>query len=228
MELLTLDGLSLNLANQVGSSIQITVINMLRDAREVIQEHLAPKEKLAWAGKPKTGIAFRTSDILLIPFSIIWCGFALFWEATAIGITSGTIFKNGNSESMSFLSLIFPLWGIPFVLFGLYFVFGRFWVDAKRRERCYYGVTDERIIILSGLFHCTTKSISIKNITDLSLDEKANGTGSITFGPSSPFASWFSGWNWPGTGFNSTPSLELINDAKQVYGIIRDIQSHPN
>ena len=45
----------------------------------------------------------------------------------------------------------FRMWGIPFVAVGLYMVFGRFFADAKQRSKTYYGVTSERVIIVSGL-----------------------------------------------------------------------------
>ncbi len=62
----------------------------------------------------------------MIPFSLLWCGFAIFWEVSVLS-TDGP--------------LIFKLWGIPFVIVGLYMAVGRFFIDAKQRAKMYYGVT---------------------------------------------------------------------------------------
>src|SRR6476659_2074117 len=102
---------------------------MWNDPPPIINRELTPGERLLWSGQPLPGIRLRASDAFVIPFSILWCGFALFWEFTAV--TKGAPF-------------FFMLWGIPFVLAGLYFVFGRFFIDAGTRERTYYGVTSDR------------------------------------------------------------------------------------
>jgi len=75
----------------------------------------------------------------------------------------------------------FKLWGIPFVLVGLYIVVGRFFVDARTRGRTFYGVTSERIIIISGVFSRQTKSLQLRTLSDISLTERADGSGTITF-----------------------------------------------
>lgn len=36
-----------------------------------LRPDLGSDEKLVWTGKPKTGIVFRSSDVFLIPFSIL-------------------------------------------------------------------------------------------------------------------------------------------------------------
>ena len=83
-----------------------------------LQEYLNTNEKLIWTGQPRKGIVFRTADIFLIPFSLLWCGFAIFWVVIA---SQGSIY--------------FAMFGIPFVIMGLIFVFGRFIIDAKTTRK---------------------------------------------------------------------------------------------
>jgi hypothetical protein len=144
----------------------------------------------------------------MIPFSLLWGGFAIFWETSVI--TKGAPF-------------FFMLWGIPFVLLGLYIVFGRFIVDARTREHTSYGVTGERIIIVSGLFSQQTKSVQLQTLSDISLTERTDGSGTITFGPQYPRAQRLPA-GWPGAGQYAAPSFDMIDRAKEVFDLIRQTQ----
>jgi len=90
------------------------------------------------------------------------------------------------------------LWGIPFVCVGLFMVFGRFYSDAHTRSRTLYGVTNERIIIVSGLFSQQIKSLQLRTLTDVSLTQRRDGAGTINFGPTHSMNSFFPAPSWPG------------------------------
>jgi hypothetical protein len=171
------------------------------------REHLNRGENLLWTGKPKSGIVFRTTDVFMIPFSLFWCGFAIFWMIMA-----------------SQASVIFALFGVPFVVVGLNFVFGRFIIDAKQREHTVYGLTEHRILIKSGVFSKSVQSLNLKTLSDIELIEKGDGTGTISIGPKNPAMVLGNGMNW-WPGMKASPQLEMIANAKKVYHQIIELQS---
>ena len=193
---------------------------MITDPATEMSDELEPGEKLLWSGQPRQGIVFRGSDLFLIPFSLLWGGFAIFWEVAAVYGTS----RSGNNAP-DFVRFVFPLFGLPFVAIGLYMIFGRFFTDSAQRRKTVYGITDQRVIIRSGLFRRTTKSLNLRTLSDVTLSERGDGSGTITLGPTGGFYSWFYGASWPGMGRNLTPCLDTITDAKNVYQILRRAQS---
>ena len=175
---------------------------------EVTRE-LNAGERLLWSGQPRGGVRLQPADALMIPFSLMWCGFAIFWEFQVV--SSGAPF-------------FFMLWGVPFVAIGLFFVFGRFFADAKQREKTWYALTNERVIISSGLFSRTVNSLSLKTLGEVSLAEKTDFTGTITFGSTGMVPSWMTGVSWPGTGRYMPPAFQMIDNARNVYDAIRSAQ----
>jgi hypothetical protein len=177
------------------------------DARPIIEPELGSGERLLWAGRPCQGFLFRPVDVFLIPFSLMWGGFAFFWEGLALFMGSPLFFK---------------LWGIPFVLVGCYLIVGRFFVDAWQREKTSYGLTNERAIIISGIFRRNVKSLNLRTLTDVSLSERRDGSGTITFGQQNPFFWPTHGMAWPG--MPVVPTFECVPDAKAVYETLRTAQ----
>ena len=150
------------------------------------------------------------TDILFVPFSLLWGGFAFFWEYTVI--------RQGAPW-------FFVLWGVPFVAVGAYLIAGRFLWDAKRRSTTYYGVTDRRVIIRSGVWHPRTRSVNLRTLSDLSMTERADGFGDIVLGATSPMMSCFAASAWPGVNSFAPPALEAVPRVREVYGIIRQRQT---
>jgi hypothetical protein len=152
----------------------------------------------------------RGSDAVGIPFSLMWGGFAIFWETMAI--RSGAPF-------------FFKLWGIPFVAVGLYLIAGRLLYDAWRRSRTAYAVTNERVILLSGGVRPSVLSLRLPTIPAVSLTEGRGGVGTISFGGGAGIASFLGGMQgWPGAARYVGPQLELLPGARSVYETIQAAQ----
>ena len=148
----------------------------------------------------------RGSDAFMIPFSVFWGGFAVYWEYTA--------YKSGAPA-------FFLLFGVPFVLVGLYIVVGRFFVDALVRNRTYYGITDDRAIIITEFPSQITKSLSLATLSDITFSTKSDNSGSISLGAQHPMAAMFGGMNWPGMGAYQGPQFDMIENVKSVYDILQ-------
>jgi hypothetical protein len=183
---------------------------------------LDPGEKLLWSGQPKQGVRLQSSDLFMIPFSLMWGGFAIFGEASVLGLT-GLSHHGPHPNSNQGPPLFMALWGIPFVLIGLYVIFGRFFYDAAARDKTWYGVTDRRLIILKSLFTSNVNSFDYATLTNLNLVERGDRSGDILFGTPSSMSA-FSNTSWPGSGRYAVPGFYLLPEARNVYNQIRTIQ----
>jgi hypothetical protein len=132
-------------------------------AKQEIQKHINKNERLLWAEPPKQGFIFRSSDGCLIPFSLVWGGFAIFWEIMVL-----------YTDAPFFMALF----GIPFVIIGVYLIIGRFFHDIYIRRQMIYGLTDKRIVIKRGDH---LRFVELADLTDIKVTEKKDGTGSILF-----------------------------------------------
>ena len=177
---------------------------------EAFQGRLLNGERVVWEGQPASGLLLTARDAFLIPFSLFWCGFIAFWEWGAMH----------SSQAVP----EFPLFGIPFILIGFYFLVGRFFVDAWARGNTIYGVTSQRVLILrNGPFSRFT-SLAINRLPELSLDERADGRGTIRFQPQ---PSMWGNRNWSSwtPAFDPTPQFLAIADARNVFDRIQKLSA---
>ncbi len=164
--------------------------------------------KVSQKGQPNKR-RFALRGWWLTPFALLWAGFAIFWEASVLASNA---------------PLLFRVWGIPFVLVGLYLVLGRFFVAAREADTTWYAVTNRRILIRSGIMRRTTTELDIRHLPSLQISEQGSHFGAITFGNASPFGA-FTLPNWPGARANQSPAFQSIASARELYGTIRQAAS---
>lgn len=165
---------------------------------------------MLWTGQPAHGIRLRSSDLLAIPFSLLWAGFIFFG-----------LFKATPQDQNTPL----PFFFIPFLVVGVYLLFGRFFVDAALRARTYYAVTTQRVMILSGYWTRELRSLQLRTLPEIALREGSGSRGTIEFGTTfSSWRGWPRGMAWPGSNRYLPPSFDLIEEPRQVYNIIRKAQ----
>ncbi len=164
---------------------------------EELLHRYAPGKRLLWSGRPPQGAVLRASDALLIPFSILWGAFAVFWEWSAIT----------QREPPP----IFPIVGGIFVFVGFYMIVGRFFHDSWRRARTLYVLTEDRAIIAVG------RKARVVPLAGLAVELQAGrgDAGVIWFG--TPPSSLWANPSWPGSSTRVPPSFELPHEAQAVF-----------
>lgn len=162
---------------------------------------LAPRETIRWSGQPAQGIVFRARDLFVVPFSILWCGFLIFWESMAV--------RGGPS--------FFVIWGIPFIAVGLYMVVGRFFADAIARARTHYALTERRALILGGLFTTSLTSVDLSTLSELHYKPGSDGRGTIVFGPDTGGTAFGFGRRYS----VASPEFFRVPEAATAYALIQ-------
>jgi hypothetical protein len=153
------------------------------DARQQVQlqRYLQAGEKILWTGQPDPSRLIGRLDGFLIPFSLMWGGGAIVWEGGVV---------------LTGAPLLFWLWGVPFVVVGQYFIWGRFVYKRWDRRRTVYALTNQRALILRG---GSLQSVFLNQLATVHQTGRADGSGSLEFG--SP-AGWHGHGYWANTGMD--------------------------
>ncbi len=174
--------------------------------QQSIKPFLMESETILWTGRPPRGLIFRKSDPLYLLFTLVFCGGGL----VSLFITHN---RDQLGSALGFIILLGVL--------GLYLSFGRFIYDMLVRRKTVYGLTNHRILILSGLFRQRFEEFSLKDPPPISLRLSTNGRGTIIFSTASSVDFFMVNPNIPGV---TTPSMfERIPDANRVYQLIQSM-----
>ena len=175
------------------------------DVEPIVLRELEPGEQLLWSGRPGQGLRLRRAEAWVIPFSIVWAGFWVFWESDAI---------------QSGAPLWIRLWGLPFLVVAVYVVAGRFVVDVWVRRNTVYGVTARRVIVCSGLFSRRTTSHALEALPAITLSERRHGEGDVVLDATN--MNHVAAGGLVPKGSSVPPALEFLPQARHVYEIIRE------
>ena len=140
-----------------------------------LQREMLSSESVYWAGMPNPGVIFHSDDWAVVPFSLLWGGFAIFWEAGVLGY-----WRNSRGGPSVFMAI----WGIPFIIIGQYMIWGRFLVDGWLKRRTYYGVTNRRVLIVQEGWKRKMNWMFLEAIP--SIEREGDTTGTLWFGTKYP------------------------------------------
>jgi len=181
---------------------------MSESSHPIFQQFLNPGEKIIWSGKPRQGFLFQRSDVFFIPFSILWTILAVWWELETV---------------LSDIPFQDKIWSIVMLSAAAYILLLRFLVDAVSRDLTFYALTNQRVLIHTGLLKTTLTSLPLTGMNEINLDLDKNGRGNIVFGPLEPNAWMHTGGGWIKMGkLAKIPAFELLEDPQAVYKKIRE------
>lgn len=173
------------------------------DLKLEINPYLDADEDVIWCDKPVKKIVFTSADIFTTLIGVVWLSFSVFW------VFSAYIATEASDSSFK----IFPLFGIPFVLTGLYLLFFRHVVSLVKRKNIVYVLTNKRAIVVHTGKRQYVQEYRYENISNIQMKCDDNDIGSIFF---------LTGeirYN-NGRSYSSTSGIFGIKDTKKVYKIL--------
>ncbi len=187
------------------------------DLAQNFERDLLRGEKVAWAGMPDRRFRFTGGDIFLVPFSILWGGFALFWAAGVLGLFDGHPELNPGA-----------LFGIPFVLIGQYFIWGRFIYKRYKNRRTFYGLTNQRVLILATLRSRRLQALFLNQLPVINKVVQRGGVGTLEFGFSPSWSAAYanSGMElFAGRSAPLAPAFYDLPDVDSVYQLVMRLKT---
>lgn len=140
--------------------------------RGQVEMELRPNEQLLWVGQPIPSLYARKA-IPIVLFSIPFGGFAIFWMFAAMNF--GMPSFDGDVVEM-----LFPLFGLPFVLVGVGMFLSPLWMSIAAR-RTVYVLTNERAMFIGGFWNTKVVSMGPDRLTEVERSQRSDGSGDLIF-----------------------------------------------
>lgn len=183
---------------------------------------LAPGERILWQGQPDATPDWSLLIDFRSLFGLLFTGFAVFWTAIAVSM----LWSGGSNGPPLFFRVLFPLFGVPFVLVGLGTLLGPLRADLADRRGAFYTLTDRAAFI-------ATQRRGVRKLDRHPLDRDFRPV----LEDGSPGTVWFSdapapatSGAWTGTGSarryaggtaaRPRAGFRRIPDAREVYAMI--------
>jgi hypothetical protein len=185
---------------------------MSKLAKRLLDRGLDTGEDLRWTGVPSRFPPISGIDGCLSFFALLY--------VAGLGFLLYLFFSVGTAWIYHAVILVF-------LSFGLYVAVGRYVQQAIRLRKTYYGLTDKRIIIISGGRTERSRSLPLRDVGDIEVDEWPDGSGTIVFGnlDDTIYEAWGeqitkSVMPWMNTVI--PPRLEHIQNVREVAEMIRN------
>ena len=136
--------------------------------------HLTPGEHILWRGKPQRFTPFTRDDVFQIPFGLFALGFSVFWEWNVLKHLP----LSSDNPQLLFFGIFFNLFGIAFVLMGLYLGIGRFFHRAYLLKHTSYVITTQKVL---RLWKKKVDMLQSDRLPEFSVREHRDGLKSIVF-----------------------------------------------
>ena len=172
-----------------------------------IRPYLQADETVLWRGKPEKLHLLSAQDAFMIPFSLLWAGFAVFWETMVI---------------VHGAPWFFPVFGGFFVLIGLYITVGRFLWKAYVLKRTLYAITDRKVLIK----HLEQVEIlQIKDFPPQRVKQYRDGTATIYFcSPPSLFSRFEGRTAFPN--YREWQMLHGVSEPERLLSLLQNNAAH--
>jgi hypothetical protein len=147
------------------------------ELEDKVKRELEAGESIRWMEQPIPRFFTPISTAVFL-FGIPWTVFALFWEVIACWGVLGSISRYKQVPGTLIFSIVFPLFGLPFLLVGFGMLASPLW--ARRNAlKTVYVITDRRAITFDAGW--TVRSYSPDQLQDIFRRERGDGTGDVIF-----------------------------------------------
>lgn len=173
------------------------------------EQYIKADERIIWEGRPTRQLfLLRGIEVLLIPFSLLWSGFA----AQAIFVFHGQGLL-GIAVQCTLLACC------------LYFTVGRFIIDQYKRRRTLYVLTEDQALIQTSAFARKVRTLPITPTLFVKLKDGARGSVQLGRSPSA-FSIFFSIKRQFGvwSGDNGVFTFRSIENPKLVFDLLQKIR----
>jgi hypothetical protein len=142
----------------------------------ILRRELMAGERILWSGQPDPRRLYAAFAMWL--FAIPWTAFALFWEAMALFMLWGGTTKTPAAITWTF-GIVFPLFGLPFIVVGFYMLAMPFQAIAKAK-RTVFALTDRRMLRVTADKSREAESVMLRQMGPIKVKAGSDGYGTLS------------------------------------------------